>query len=265
MVKLILTALAVLLSFASLSQAQQSVIISEFLADNSGGLTDEDGDSPDWIELYNSGTTLVNLAGWYLTDDTNDLVKWSFPATNIAASSFMTVFASGKDRRAPGAPLHTSFAIDAGGGYLALVRPDGVTIATEFHYPAQRANFSYGLAQSIIVTPLITNRHPVRLQVPTSAALGNTWLTNDFNDATWQAGTNGVGYETTVPGFAVRNFKAVAGLLIDNLAKSETLISTPSQQAAVYSETAPVVNYLNTGDGRPFRRRPHLPGPHDQC
>jgi len=70
MVKLILTALAVLFSFASLSQAQQSVIISEFLADNSGGLTDEDGDSPDWIELYNSGTTLVNLAGWYLTDDT---------------------------------------------------------------------------------------------------------------------------------------------------------------------------------------------------
>jgi hypothetical protein len=260
MVKLILTALAVLLSFASFSHAQQSVIISEFLADNSGGLADEDGDSPDWIELYNSGTTLVNLAGWYLTDDTNDLVKWSFPATNIAASSFMTVFASGKDRRAPGAPLHTSFAIDAGGGYLALVRPDGVTIATEFHYPAQRANFSYGLAQSIVVTPLITNRHPVRLQVPTSAALGNTWLTNDFNDATWQAGTNGVGYETTVPGFAVRNFKAVAGLLIDNLAKSETLISTPSQQAAVYSETAPVVNYVNTGAGAHFAGDRTFPG-----
>src|SRR4030095_4713191 len=147
MVKLILTVLAVLFSFASFSQAQQSVIISEFLADNSGGLTDEDGDSPDWIELYNSGTTLVSLAGWYLTDDTNDLTRWSFPATNITASGFMMVFASGKDRRVPGAPLHTSFALDAGGGYLALVRPDGVTIATEFHYPQQRANYSHGLAQ----------------------------------------------------------------------------------------------------------------------
>ncbi len=260
MVKLILTVLAVLLSFASFSQAQQTVIISEFLADNSGGLADEDGDSPDWIELYNSGAALVNLTGWYLTDDTNDLARWSFPATNIAASSFMTVFASGKDRRVPGAPLHTSFALDAGGGYLALVRPDGVTIATEFRYPEQRANFSYGLAQSIIVTPLVTNRHPVRLQVPSSGALGNTWFTNDFNDAAWQAGTNGVGYETTVPGFAVRNFKAVGGLLIDNLAKSETLITTPSQQAAVYSETAPVINYVNTGDGAHFSGDRTFPG-----
>jgi hypothetical protein len=260
MVKLILTALSVLLSFASFSQAQQSVIISEFLADNSGGLTDEDGDSPDWIELYNSSTALVNLTGWYLTDDPDDLTKWSFPATNLAASSFMTVFASGKDRRVPGAPLHTSFALDAGGGYLALVRPDGVTIATEFQYPEQRANFSYGLAQSIIVTTLVTNRHPVRLQVPASGALGNTWFTNDFNDATWQAGTNGVGYETTVPGFAVRNFKAVSGLLIDNLAKSETLITTPSQQAAVYSETAPVINYVNTGDGAHFSGDRTFPG-----
>src|SRR5688572_20129098 len=111
MVKFILAAIAVLFSFASFSHAQPSVIISEFLADNSGGLTDEDGDTPDWIELYNSGTAAVNLAGWYLTDDAEDLTKWSFPATNITASSFMTVFASGKDRRIPGAPLHTSFAI----------------------------------------------------------------------------------------------------------------------------------------------------------
>jgi hypothetical protein len=258
MVKLILAALAVWLSFASFSHAQQSVIISEFLADNSGGLTDEDGDSPDWIELYNSGTVAVNLNGWYLTDDTNELTKWSFPATNLPASSFMTVFASGKDRRVPGAPLHTSFALDAGGAYLALVRPDGVTIATEFHYPAQRANFSYGLAQSIVVTPFITNRHPARVHVPASATLGNTWLTNDFNDATWQAGTNGVGYETTVPGFAVRNFKA--NIIVDTLAKADTVIVTPSQQSAVYSETAAVFNYVNTGGGANFGNDRTFPG-----
>jgi len=260
MVKFILMALAASLSFACFSHAQQSVIITEFLADNSGGLTDEDGDSPDWIELFNSGTSAVNLGGWYLTDDTNNFRQWMFPATNIAPSTFMIVFASGKDRRVAGAPLHTSFALDAGGDYLALVQPDGVTIATEFNYPAQRANYSYGLAQNIIITPLITNRHLARVHVPASSALGNTWLTNDFNDATWQAGTNGVGYETTVPGFAVRNFKAVSGLLIDDLAKSETLISTPSQRAAVYSETAPVINYVNTGAGAHFAGDRTFPG-----
>ena len=44
--------------------------ISEFLAENLGGLEDEDGDSPDWIEITNPGPTPVNLGGWYLTDDT---------------------------------------------------------------------------------------------------------------------------------------------------------------------------------------------------
>jgi hypothetical protein len=258
MVKLILAALALSISSACFSQAQQSVIITEFLADNSGGLTDEDGDSPDWIELFNSSTSAVNLGGWYLTDDTNNLTKWIFPATNIAPSTFMIVFASSKDRRVAGAPLHTSFSLDAGGDYLALVRPDGVTIATEFNYPAQRANYTYGLAQSIIVTPLITNRHSVRVHVPASSALGNTWLTNDFSDATWQAGINGVGYETTVPGFAVRNFKA--NVLVDTLAKAEAVISTPSQQSAVYTETAPVINYVNTEGGAHFGADRTFPG-----
>src|SRR5687768_10149459 len=111
-------ALAVLFVWASVAVPQSAfsqLMITEFLADNSGGLRDEDGDSPDWIEIYNSGVTSVNLAGWYLTDDTNELTKWSFPATNIGPSSFMVVFASGKDRRVSGAPLHTSFALDAGG------------------------------------------------------------------------------------------------------------------------------------------------------
>ena len=67
------------------ASAQSSVIISEFLAHNTSGLVDEDGDYSDWIELYNGGTTAVNLGGWYLTDDAANLTKWAFPGTNIAA------------------------------------------------------------------------------------------------------------------------------------------------------------------------------------
>ncbi|MCI0366346.1 MAG: lamin tail domain-containing protein, partial [Phycisphaerales bacterium] len=184
---------------ASLTPAFSQVIITEFLADNSGGLMDEDGDASDWIEIYNSGISSVNLGGWFLTDITNDLTQGSFHATKRGPSSFMIVFASGKDRRMPGARLHTSFSLDAGGEYLALVQPDGVTIASEFFFPDQRANYSYGLAQNVSVTRLITNTHPVRVHVPTSGVLGNTWITNTFSDATWQVGTNGVGYETSVP------------------------------------------------------------------
>jgi hypothetical protein len=47
-----------------------TVIINEFLASNSGDTyRDEDGDASDWIELYNFGSSLVDLSGWFLTDD----------------------------------------------------------------------------------------------------------------------------------------------------------------------------------------------------
>ena len=43
------------------------LIINEFVATNATGLTDEEGDTSDWIELYNPGSTAVNLSGWALT------------------------------------------------------------------------------------------------------------------------------------------------------------------------------------------------------
>lgn len=35
--------------------AQSTVVITEFLASNSQGLADADGDRPDWIEIQNTG------------------------------------------------------------------------------------------------------------------------------------------------------------------------------------------------------------------
>ena len=135
--------LSFLLATATTMRGAENVILSEFLTSNAGGLLDEDGDSSDWIEIYNSGGSAVNLFGWYLTDDSNNLNKWTFPPTNLASHGFLLVFASGKDRTVPGAPLHTSFGLSSSGGYLALVHPDGVTIATEYApYPPQHANYS---------------------------------------------------------------------------------------------------------------------------
>ena len=68
-------ALVFALAVAAIPVRAQSVTITEFLASNSGGLLDEDGETPDWIEIYNSATTSVDLAGWHLTDDTNNLTK----------------------------------------------------------------------------------------------------------------------------------------------------------------------------------------------
>lgn len=234
------------------------MIITEFLASNVKGLTDEDGDSSDWIELFNSGATAVNLFGWHLTDEPGDLTKWTLPATNLAPKGFLIVFASGKDRTVPGAPLHTNFRLSADGGYLALVKPDGRTIASEWRYGPQRANYSYGLGQMVVVNPLVASNALVRWWVPSEGALGLSWVSNSFNDAAWWAGTNGVGYEVTVPGFAVRNFKAK--VQVNSLTVAEAVIATPAHQAAVYEENSPVVNYVNTGPSGRYGSDRTVPG-----
>jgi len=44
-------------------------------------------ESNDWIELYNTSGTTINLHNWYLSDDTDELKKWPIPAIEIAAHS----------------------------------------------------------------------------------------------------------------------------------------------------------------------------------
>jgi len=122
-----------------------SVRITEILAANVTGLTDSDGERSDWIELQNQTPVAVDLAGWRLTDERLNPAKWIFPSTVLPPAQFLIVFASGKDRRTPGAPLHTNFKLDADGEYLALVRPDG-TIAQELTFGSQREDVSFGLA-----------------------------------------------------------------------------------------------------------------------
>src|SRR3989440_10434674 len=141
------------------------VIISEFMASNSRTLADQDGDYSDWIELHNETAAPVNLGGWSLTDDAADLMKWRFPATNLFANGYLVLFASGKNRAVAGSQLHTSFSLSANGEYLALVKPDGATIASEYapQFPEQFQDISYGIGQNIQVTKLVSNTSLVRV------------------------------------------------------------------------------------------------------
>src|SRR5690349_10866599 len=113
----ILFALGLCFALCGAPFTRAAVVISEFLAENDGGLIDQDGDTPDWIELFNDSAVAVSLDGWRLTDNATNLAKWTFPATNIPANSFLIVFASGKDRATNGAQLHTNFQLDNNGGY----------------------------------------------------------------------------------------------------------------------------------------------------
>jgi hypothetical protein len=124
-----------------------SIRINEFVAANISGLLDENGQPEDWIELFNRGASAVNLAGYSLSDDPDDPGKWTFPATNLAAGQYLVVFASAKDRRTPGARLHTNFKLNPSGSYLGFFNAQSPRVAlTEFapEFPEQRNNYSYG-------------------------------------------------------------------------------------------------------------------------
>ena len=84
----------------SLTVVGSSLRINEFLANpNASSLKDEDGETSDWVELYNPAGGSVSLSGWYLTDDPTHLTKWQFPDVSFGGSSYLLVFASGKNRR----------------------------------------------------------------------------------------------------------------------------------------------------------------------
>jgi hypothetical protein len=127
--------------------APAAPVISEFLASNRTGLSDQDGDRSDWIELHNPDPTPVDLEGWFLTDHAGNRTKWRLPGVSIPAGGFLVIFASSKDRRDPSGELHTNFALSADGEYLGLIGPDGATAVAEFApaFPAQSADLSYGL------------------------------------------------------------------------------------------------------------------------
>jgi len=176
-----------------------ALVISEFVASNNRSLRDSDGDYPDWIEIQNTSADMVDLDGWSLTDNMDNLRKWEFPAVELAPGRFLVVFASGKDRREPQAELHTNFALAAGGESLALVAPDGTLAHAYIDYPPQFADISYGLSVGSVSgqteTVLVPQEAQARAWVPADGSLGTEWMLASFDDSEWLTGTTGVGYD----------------------------------------------------------------------
>lgn len=120
----------------------QSVVINEFLASNQSGITDEDGDTSDWVELYNAGTSDINLLGYTLTDDADDPDQWVFPSVVLESHSYLLIWASGKDRVNPSA-LHANFRLDVSGEYIGLYAPDS-SLCDGIDFGSQSTDISYG-------------------------------------------------------------------------------------------------------------------------
>ena len=188
---------AILLSLLPLRVRGDGVMINEFMASNQDFLEDEDGNHPDWIELYNSDSAAYDLDGHFLTDDPDNLDKWMFPAVSIPSGGHLLVFASEKDRRDARGELHTNFRLDGDGDQLLLITPDGSTILSGFFpsFPPQVEDTSYGVSTNSTFIELVGSDASNRVLVPTDDSLESTWMNRTFNDNSWRGGRGGVGFE----------------------------------------------------------------------
>ena len=119
----------------------------------------------------------------------------------IGAGEYLVVFASGKNRVEPGAPLHTDFQLNREGEYLALVDSND-SIISQFapEYPSQRSGISYGTYVETPQEKLIATGAAAQLLVPQSEAQYDAnWVDPAFvPGALWQDVTLGVGYDTEI-------------------------------------------------------------------
>ena len=76
----------------------QNVQLNEIVSSNQNTYYDEDGDTPDWIELYNSTSNNISLNNWGLSDNVDDPFKWRIPNVIIGPEDFLMIMASDKDR-----------------------------------------------------------------------------------------------------------------------------------------------------------------------
>ena len=94
--------------FSSLFNLSAQVKINEYSCSNIAGPTDAYGENEDWIELYNTTATNINLTGWYLSDKASNPTKWQIPSGTINANGFKMVYCSGRNT-VNGQELHPNF------------------------------------------------------------------------------------------------------------------------------------------------------------
>ncbi len=147
--KLIIKSLLLIL-FPVLSYSQ--LFINEVMSDNDTSHVDNFNQYEDWVEIYNRSNAPIDLAGYYLSDNPAEPLKWEVPASN---PSLTTVPANGfaifwfDDDESQGAN-HTNFKLSDNGEWLGIMSYNGinVSIVDSLTVPAVKGDYSYGRASN---------------------------------------------------------------------------------------------------------------------
>lgn len=159
----------------------QGLVISEIMASNRSAVPDEQGEYPDWIEIWNSSANDIDMENVGLSDDELS-ISFLFPKMTLKAGERILVYCDKTNQAVAGKPLHAKFGLSSNGETVTLYDPDAFVIDS-------------------VKTPILSaDESYVRL------ADGNWGRTNEYSP----------GYENTTDGFlAYRNATMVTdGALI---------------------------------------------------
>jgi len=102
------------------------LVINEIMAANFSEVADQDGEYDDWVEIYNRNSFSLNLNGYFLSDNENDLTRWTFPNTTILANDYLIVWCDTAGGTQTG--LHTTYRLSADQEEVYLTDPSGIVI-----------------------------------------------------------------------------------------------------------------------------------------
>lgn len=121
----------------------EDIVINECMASNQESIADNEGEFDDWIELYNKGSEAIDVSGYMLSDDLEEMDKWSIPeGTSLAADDYLIIWADSDDEQNADGHLHANFKLSAGGESIVLSNVNGDVI-DYVEFGEQQSDISY--------------------------------------------------------------------------------------------------------------------------
>ncbi|MBL7943288.1 MAG: lamin tail domain-containing protein, partial [Flavobacteriales bacterium] len=179
--------------------------INEVMSSNQNDTLDNYDQNEDWIEIYNPNDFDVDLAGYYMSDNPDNPVKWMVPlgdpdSTTVPANGWLLFWA---DEDAIQGVRHASFRLKNTAEQVAFYSPDGFSLIDEISWTDMHADTSLGritdgndLWWSFTGTTPEYSNNQGALPVTETNDVGPGFYPNPANDVIqWSAPVSGFVYD----------------------------------------------------------------------